>query len=199
MIDYILLDEVDKVHVMETEGEELGDITLNPMDGGEEERGQCSFLIKTTQEGHNGGREYYLRVGSAESCQKLVHRLNRAARSAKFRAETHSRFAKSQFAVQQIYDSSYFHYASALLIAAVRTVRLFPSQSFCCSAPNSTALSASLLSTTLPSLPPRIPLSLALRTSRLPSRAYPELRHERPRCAIRTVPEEGRRLAHAAG
>ncbi len=101
----------------------MSEITRNSTSGIEsEQRGNCSFVIKTTLDGHNGGREYYLRAGSAEECKKIVQTLKRFSQSAKFRAEAHSRFSKTQFLVRQFYVSSPFHYTSALLIAAVITL-----------------------------------------------------------------------------
>jgi hypothetical protein len=120
MIDYILLSEVEKIQVMEVNGEELGSMGANNENGFEHQE-RCSFVIKTALEGHNGGRDYYLRAGSAEMCQKLVQSLNHSAQTARFMADAHSRFAKSQFFVRQIYLSSPFHYTSAFLIAAVRS------------------------------------------------------------------------------
>jgi hypothetical protein len=122
MIDFIPLDEVEAARIMETQDEEWDFIKSQASDSKAPPRGApdfCCLLIKTAPDGQNGGRDYYLRADSAETCKSIVRTLKKAARSAKFRAEAHSRFAKSQFAVRKVYVSAPFHYTSAFLIAAV--------------------------------------------------------------------------------
>ena len=122
MIDYIPLDEVVAICIMETQDEDRDFVKTQSSDTKSSTRGSqdcCSLLIKTTPDGQNGGRDYYLRADSAETCKTIVCTLERAANTANFRAKAKSRFAKSQFAVRKIHVSGLFHSTSAFLIAAV--------------------------------------------------------------------------------
>ena len=128
MIDKIPLAEIEDIRIMETDDEELEYISNRPCDDAttkSENLEHHSLIIKTAPGGHNQGRNYYLRARSVETCQGLVNSINRAGLSAKLREEAHSRFAKSQFALRQIYFSSPFQYASASLIAAVSRSPVF--------------------------------------------------------------------------
>ncbi len=125
MIDYIPLAEVEAIRIMETHDENLDFIKASSVDSKSQSRGSpdcCSMLIKTSPDGQNGGRDYYLRADTAETCKAIVCTLEKAAISAKFRADANSRFTKSQFAVRKIHVSGPFHYTSAFLIAAVSAV-----------------------------------------------------------------------------
>jgi hypothetical protein len=203
MIDYILLDEVENAQVMEVNGEQMSGITANSSNRNEVQyEGQFPFIIKTTQEGRNGGREYYLSAGSAEMCQKVVHDLNRSSHIAKFRAETHSRLKKSQFAVRQIYVSSPFLYTSAILIAAVRALRNgaldLPGCSLLCTGKSMCLLSHCTQLRSLSLLSPPFSFNSPQTRRGSPTPTPPELRHERLRRAVRAAPQAGRRLAHPA-
>jgi hypothetical protein len=121
MIDYIPLAEVEAIRIMETPDERRDFIKAPSNDNKSHSCGtqDCSLLIKTAPDGQNGGRDYYLRADSAEECKDIVRTLEKAAYSAKFRANANTRFAKSQFAVRKIHVSGPFHYTSAFLISAV--------------------------------------------------------------------------------
>jgi hypothetical protein len=129
MIDNIPLAEIEDIRIMETDDEELEYINNRPCDDAttkSENLEHHSLVLKTAPGGHNRGRNYYLRAHSVETCQKLVNSIKQAALSAKIREEAHSRFAKTQFALRQIYFSSPFQYTSASLIAAVSQPLIAP-------------------------------------------------------------------------
>ena len=120
MIDHIPLSEIDSVQMMETESEEFKNLSNSPTDLPQQHPADgCSFSIKCVQDGYNKGRLYYFCSETPQSAAALVKKLKQAALSAKFRAQAHTRFAKSQYFVRKIYTSNPFHYTSATLIIGV--------------------------------------------------------------------------------
>jgi hypothetical protein len=79
-----------------------------------------AFMITTVPDGHNSGRTYYFQTSSADSFSELTKHLMHNAKEARKRASYSTRFAKSQYAIKQLFDSRIFQYFSALLIVMVK-------------------------------------------------------------------------------
>jgi hypothetical protein len=85
---------------------------------------QNAFMITTIDGGHNSGRTYYFQTTTAESYVQLTRHLVINAKEARKRAEFKTRFAKSQYRMRKVYNSSIFQNFSALLIVVVSLVCL---------------------------------------------------------------------------
>ena len=79
--------------------------------------------IKTTLDGFNFGKTYYLRPASKCSVQLLVSELASAVKFAKERLHRKSIVAKSQDCVKRVHGSFAFQMLMALLIMTVRNSR----------------------------------------------------------------------------
>jgi hypothetical protein len=88
-------------------------ITAQKSDGSE------SFQILTKPEGYNSGRSYYLKADSTRACKELVDNLQRLVSIAKARAESITRFQRSQQIARRVYESTPFQIGSSLLIILV--------------------------------------------------------------------------------
>ena len=118
-IDQIPMVEIESIRVMEDEADVNGE-AMN------------SFFIKTMEDGHNTGRDYYLRADTIDLCRGTVKELKRLAKHAKFEADANYRLARSQYAVRRVFESSVVQYTSASLIILVRNGPACPTIcSFC--------------------------------------------------------------------
>jgi hypothetical protein len=80
-----------------------------------------SFLqIKTTTDGFNSGRVYYLQTRSLEQCQTIVQELTRAVERAKAKIENLPLFRSTQAKLKIIYNTMTFQIMVAFLIITVR-------------------------------------------------------------------------------
>ena len=75
--------------------------------------------IKTTPDGLNSGRTYFLRAPSHDACERIISELSKAADDAKRRLHVLSRFQKSQEVARVLFFSAPFQTASCLLIFTV--------------------------------------------------------------------------------
>ena len=79
-----------------------------------------AIMIKTSIDGHNGGRTYYIQADSKNDCEQLESTISRLAKIAARRAKSTSSFAKLRLLARDIFESSSLQGASAFLILAVR-------------------------------------------------------------------------------
>ncbi len=84
-----------------------------------------AFMVTTIDGGHNSGRTYYFQATSAESYAELTRHLLSNAKEAKKRAQFKTRFAKSQYRMQKLFNSLIFQNFSALLIVVVSVANRF--------------------------------------------------------------------------
>ena len=90
------------------------------------------FQIKTTADGYNSGRIYYLRVPDEDLCGSIIETLQKSAQAARKRMEVISQFERIQKYLRIVHDSVAFQTLVGVLICVV------------CSFPTFLCLSASL-------------------------------------------------------
>jgi hypothetical protein len=104
------------------------------------------FQIKTTAEGYNSGRIYYLRVSDDDNevlCSNIIQSLQKSAQAARKRMEVISQFERIQKIMKKAHDSVGFQMLVGILIFVV------------CLSPRPSFASSSSLSTSLPGFRPR--------------------------------------------
>jgi hypothetical protein len=79
-----------------------------------------AFQIRTTKEGYNAGRKYYLQASSDHEMEEVVRELQSLSRIAIERAEAISKWTKLRERVRLFYHSSRFQALATFLIIAVR-------------------------------------------------------------------------------
>jgi hypothetical protein len=78
-----------------------------------------SFQIKTSVDGYNSGRTYYIKASSEEQCSEILKKLAESARAARQLKEAKTRFRASQQRVREVYRSSICQGIVACMIVAV--------------------------------------------------------------------------------
>jgi hypothetical protein len=111
LLDAIPFEDVETVHEMIGNNE--------PNIDNKKSNFSNAFMVTTVDGGHNSGRTYYFQATSAESYAELTRHLTANAKEARKRAEFKTRFAKCQYRMRKIYNSSIFQNFSALLIVVV--------------------------------------------------------------------------------
>jgi hypothetical protein len=80
------------------------------------------FQIKTTADGYNSGRIYYLRVpddAKEDLCGSIIQFLQKSAQAARKRMEVISQFERIQKYLRKVHDSVAFQTLVGVLICAV--------------------------------------------------------------------------------
>ncbi len=79
------------------------------------------FQIKTTADGYNSGRIYYLRVldHNEELCGSIIQNLNKSSQAARKRMEVISQFERIQRNLNKFHDSAAFQTLVGVLIFVV--------------------------------------------------------------------------------
>ena len=80
-----------------------------------------SFQIRTSVDGYNSGRTYYIKATSEEQCAEILTKLAASARASRQIKEAKTRFRASQERVREMYRSSICQGIVAAMIVAVPT------------------------------------------------------------------------------
>ena len=79
-----------------------------------------TILIRTRAEGYNAGRNYFVRVDSANECKDIVQEVKRSAELAVKKERRRNKFNYIRAKIRKVYESSIFQGVAAVLIVAVR-------------------------------------------------------------------------------
>ncbi len=78
-----------------------------------------SFQIRTSVDGYNSGRTYYIKATSEEQCAEILSKLAASARASRQIKEAKTRFRASQERVREMYRSTICQGIVAAMIVAV--------------------------------------------------------------------------------